>query len=224
MFLNISYKFLISSIIAGLIFFFFPQIDIYFSSLFVRNGQFYLENNPLIKFIYHYGPVPTVLLAILVSIALLVMIFKKTDSFMGFTKKGCLYTFFCLLIILGILVNNGFKEFSGRARPRNITEFGGDKKFTRVFVISNQCRSNCSFVSGHASSGFIFCVLSLLYKGRKRKYIFAFGIFMGSILGLIRIIGGGHFLSDVYFSFVIVYFFGLLIHYFMFKEEYERKK
>jgi lipid A 4'-phosphatase len=220
---NISYKFIVISIFAGVIFFIFPQIDLYISSLFVKSGKFYLEDNSVVKFIYHFGPVPTILLAVFVCIALVYMIFRKTNTFLGFDKKSYLFAFFCLLIILGILVNNGFKEFSGRARPRNIVEFGGDKKFTRVFVISNQCESNCSFVSGHASSGFIFCVLSLLFKGKKRRYMFLFGIFMGSLLGIIRIIGGGHFLSDVYFSFVIVYFFGLIIHYWMFKDEYEQR-
>ncbi len=222
MFLNISYKFIISSIIVGLFFFIFPQADIYISSLFVKNGSFYLQNNPLIKFIYDYGPIPTVVLAIIVSVELLIMFIKRTNNFLGFTKKGCLYTLICIVMISGLIVNSGLKGFSGRARPRNITEFGGNQKFTKVFVISNQCETNCSFVSGHASAGFIYCALALLFKGRKRKFLFYFGLFAGWTLGLVRIVGGGHFFSDVYFSFVTVYFFGLLIHYWMYKEEYAK--
>ena len=116
-----------------------------------------------------------------------------------------------------LVVNGIMKEFSGRARPRHVVEFAGDKKFTPAFFISDQCKKNCSFVSGHSSAGFYFVSLALLYAGKRRKIIFWSAVTAGGIIGAVRIIQGGHFLSDVIFSFVFVYLTSLLLHYGMFK-------
>ena len=62
-----------------------------------------------------------------------------------------------------ILVNGVLKAYSGRARPRNIAEFDGDKIFTPAFDFVNQCVKNCSFVSGEvAGAATLFLSLCLL--------------------------------------------------------------
>lgn len=218
MILNISYRFIILTLIAGILFFVYPQIDLQTSSLFFKDS-FYMRNDLWVRFVYHVGPLFAVLVGISSAISLIVMKSKKNTHFLGMPKKAHIFLLVFLIIGPWMLVNNGFKEFSGRARPRNIVEFNGTKQFTKVFVIANQCKSNCSFVSGHSAAGFFFCTMSLLFTGRKRKAIFAFGIALGSLLGLVRIIAGGHFLSDVYFSFVVVYLSGLLLHYWMYKDD-----
>ena len=124
------------------------------------------------------------------------------------------------MIIGPVLIVNGIlKETSGRARPRHVTEFGGTKQFTPAFVFTDQCDKNCSFVCGHASAGFYFVSLALLFKGRKKKIIFWSAVTAGGIIGLIRIMMGGHFLSDVIFSFVFVYLSSLLLYFRMFNKE-----
>lgn len=205
----------------GFIFFVVPQIDLAVSAFFFKNGHFYLAKAPIIKFIYDYAPLLAVLTGIFAFFSSIYMTIQKTDVLFGFRKK--IYIFMVLAILIGpaLIVNVVLKENFGRARPKDIVEFGGTKKFTRPLSISNQCETNCSFVSGHSSTGFYFCAVALIFFGRKKKLVFWAGIVLGTVIGLIRIIAGAHFASDIYFSFVAVYLSALLLHYWMFLDEYQ---
>ncbi|MDT8318596.1 MAG: phosphatase PAP2 family protein [bacterium] len=216
MILNISYKFIIFSTLAALIFFIYPQIDIHVSSLFFSDGIFQAKNNPLVRFIYNAVPIAAAIFFIAVIGSYVYMIAKKRTVLFGYNKKH--YTYLILAMIIGpvLLVNGLLKETSGRARPRHVAEFGGTKQFTPAFVFTDQCDKNCSFVCGHASAGFYFVSLALLFSGRKKRIIFWSAVSAGGIIGLIRIMMGGHFLSDVIFSFVFVYLSSLLLYFYMF--------
>ena len=50
----------------------------------------------------------------------------------------------------GLLVNGFLKSHWGRARPSEVSTFGGRQSFSPAYVIAHQCRHNCSFVSGDA--------------------------------------------------------------------------
>lgn len=101
------------------------------------------------------------------------------------------------------------KNIWGRARPNDILELGGKEKFTPWFQISDGCSTNCSFVSGDASVGFS---LIALYFITKNKFYFWMSLISGSYLGAIRILEGGHFLSDI----LIAGFLVLLLTFFQF--------
>ena len=101
------------------------------------------------------------------------------------------------IISVLIFVNLTLKNLWGRARPNDVVEFGGKESFSPWFEITNACETNCSFVSGDASVGFSIIILYLITK----KIIFLYGSFVvGLALGLIRIMAGGHFLSDIFFA------------------------
>lgn len=101
----------------------------------------------------------------------------------------------------GLLIDATLKEHSGRARPWAVQEFGGEQRFTPALRISDQCTDNCSFPSGHAAAGFAVSAFGLVVRGRWRRRWFAAGIALGTASGAVRIMQGGHFLSDVVFSF-----------------------
>ena len=88
-------------------------------------------------------------------------------------------------------------------------ELGGKDYFTPWYQISNQCLSNCSFVSGDAAVGFSLVVFYFIVK--KEVYLWL-SVFLGSIVGLIRIMEGGHYLSDVIFSGLIVFLANIIIY------------
>ena len=56
----------------------------------------------------------------------------------------------------------------GPARPKHIVAFGGSKLFTPALQPTDQCKRNCSFVSGEACSVFapFYAVAAIATSGR----------------------------------------------------------
>ena len=107
------------------------------------------------------------------------------------------YLSLCMALGPGLVVNTIFKNEWGRARPHQIVEFGGTEHFTPVWVISNQCLKNCSFVSGHAAIGYYLFAFAFLAVPPLRRRLFGLSIALGLGVGMVRVIQGDHFLSDV---------------------------
>lgn len=105
-----------------------------------------------------------------------------------------------LLLGVGAVVHGVFKEQWGRARPVHVTEFGGNRTFTPAWVMSPACETNCSFVSGHAATGFVWMAVGLMGAPAVRRRWWRVGMLAGAGVGLVRIMQGGHFLSDVVFA------------------------
>ena len=117
-----------------------------------------------------------------------------------------------------LFVNVLLKNSWGRVRPNDILQFGGNEVFTPWFKFGEACSSNCSFVSGDSSVGFMLIVFYFITK--KNIYCYLSLVF-GISLGLIRIIAGGHFLSDIIFSNIVVFLLiGLL--FVLYKKTYEK--
>ena len=191
-----------------LIFTLFPQIDIWTSALFFESG-FYLKDQFFFSIIYKiFGALPLLLVPLLIALSIYFFI-KYRDSNESFKKN--IYTFLTLSLVLGpgVLVNTILKNNSiGRARPSQITDFGGSADFTRAFEYSGACDKNCSFVSGHASMGFFFIGLGWLMQSKRW---FNIGLAIGVVVGFTRIVQGGHFLSDTVFALWAVYWVNLAL-------------
>ena len=110
----------------------------------------------------------------------------------------------CFLIGPLIVTNLGLKDHWGRARPRDVIEFGGSKAYTPPFPAANQCEYNCSFVSGEASSVYVVFFAAAFLFGSYARRLVALGVVMGSLTGLVRMAQGGHFLSDVLYAGVVM--------------------
>ena len=85
-------------------------------------------------------------------------------------------------------------------------------QFQAPFVISNQCASNCSFVSGHASFAFTFMVLGFFFRGSTRKIIFSSTFLFGLLVGFVRIFQGRHFFTDIVFAFFFTWLVITLVY------------
>ena len=106
----------------------------------------------------------------------------------------------------GLLANVVLKDHWGRARPTQIEAFGGTRQFTPAPLPASQCTRNCSFVSGHAALGFSLVGFAfLLPTARWRRRAIAATLGFGALIGLVRIVQGGHFLSDVVYAGLLVY-------------------
>jgi lipid A 4'-phosphatase len=196
--------FVIISILVGILFYKHPELDLEVSKLFYdeARGGFYLKDFWLVKMFQRMVPLIVMSFTVFVVVATLrkVWLTKSLDP-----RNYIKIVYLALVCIIGpgLIVNSGFKQNFGRARPSQVVEFGGESQFTPAFVISKQCNDNCSFISGHASIGFFFMALAFIMPYYTRYLLL--GIAMGAVFGACRIIQGAHFLSDVIFSGVFVY-------------------
>ncbi|MCB2081446.1 MAG: phosphatase PAP2 family protein, partial [Rickettsiales bacterium] len=194
---------LVTGMMLAALFITFPQIDLWVSGLFYQAnaGGFTLREAMLPETVHRMVPVITV-----VTFALLVLAYivksQRPNAFPLLTRRALLFLILALLIGPGLVVNSIFKENWGRARPVNIEQFGGEKTFTPAWIVSDQ--GGKSFSSGDAAVGFFFAAFAYLYSGRKCRQVFLAGVGFGLLLGLVRIVMGGHFLSDVLFSGIFV--------------------
>lgn len=122
------------------------------------------------------------------------------------------YIVLLYLIAPGLLVDVVVKRFWGRARPEDVTEFGGPLIFTPPHQISGQCLRNCSFVAGEMAGAVTLAVaLWLILASARHRLSPAF--YRGATLfipllplyaGFQRIAAGRHFLSDVIMATLLV--------------------
>ncbi|MCI0401732.1 MAG: phosphatase PAP2 family protein [Gammaproteobacteria bacterium] len=185
---------------AAVVFILFPGLDLGSSSLFYDKaaGGFFLNNrgfDVVHSAISEAGRIITLALFILLAISWLS---SKVGAYLS-CQRILWFLFLAFALGPGLVVDVVFKDHFGRARPAAIVEFGGDKMFTPAFVISDQCDKNCSFVCGSCSVGFAILAFALLTKTRRKRYIAGATVF-GGLVGLMRIVQGAHFLSDVIFS------------------------
>jgi membrane-associated PAP2 superfamily phosphatase len=127
--------------------------------------------------------------------------------------KRALFLIFGLALASGVLVNGFFKASWGRARPIQIEAFGGQAEFTRAWAITDQCASNCSFVSGEASSAaWIAAVAVVMTPKRWRAILIPVAFAYAAALSFNRLLFGGHFLSDIVLSWAITALVLCLLH------------
>ncbi|KZZ49017.1 MAG: phosphatase PAP2 family protein [Saccharospirillaceae bacterium] len=199
----------ISLIVLAALFLIWPEIDLAISNYFYdhETQQWPLKHHPVNTSIYAlFRYMPHFLLPIM--LICIGMTFVRN----GISKQHrnpLLFLFLVLLIGPGLIVHGVFKEGFERPRPRQIQEFNGGSGFTPAFIVSDSCEKRCkSFVSGHAAMGFFFMALAWVFRSKRW---FWFGIGLGVISSLVRIVQGGHFLSDTIFAGYVVYFTCVLL-------------
>lgn len=135
--------------------------------------------------------------------------FKR--RWLGVDGRVAAFVLLALALGPGLAVDMGLKDHWGRARPRDIVEFGGARQFTPPFQPTNQCDDNCAFVSGHAALAFSLATLAFLAPPRRRRAALGAAVAFGLGVGFMRMLQGAHFLSDVIFAgFVVIGIAGAL--------------
>ena len=184
-----------------------PELDITIARHFYAgDGQF--TNSKVLDFIFNYGVVPAIITAIVALIIWVSTFFSvKYRSWRG----SALILVLTLLIGTELVINITLKEYWGRPRPRQLSEFQGMQSF-RPFYQPNffhQPEPSKSFPCGHCSMGFYFLALALVGRRLNNKPIYWLGVgltlVLGGLLSWARIEQGGHFLSDVMISALIMW-------------------
>lgn len=192
--------------LAAALFLLFPGIDLWASGLFYRpESRFFLGDWAPVRAIYRGVPYIVEFVVIGVPALCLVSLWRGRS---GATLDIRAAAFLLLSLALGpgLLVNAVLKDHWGRARPAQVTEFAGSQQFTPVLIPTGQCARNCSFPAGHPAIGFYFVSVAFLVRDpRRRRMAEGAAIAAGAMIGLARMAQGGHFLSDVVFSGLLVY-------------------
>ncbi len=201
--------------LVSLLFYLFPQLDLWVSSLFYDPEKgFYLQTNRFNLFIYH--AIPYVSSFTLAGIIILLLAsWRLKRSLLGLNTRS--YLFLLLVFVIGPgMVTALFKDNFDRARPNQITEFGGTKTFTPAYVVTDQCDINCSFYSGHPTALYFFVAVAMLFHGLKRKLFLLLAYGGGLLVGMVRVMQGGHFFSDIIISGFMITTVALLLYLAMF--------
>lgn len=184
---------------------FATRLDLAVSGYFY-NGAF--RSDSFLNALYHWGPLPgQITVAGAVIVYLISFVVRRWKPL----RTHALYLVLTLAVGAGLIVHAALKDHWGRPRPKQVIEFGGEQPFRPFYSPNffNQPEPSKSFPCGHCSMGFYF--FALVFIGRRTKkqwltttgWILAFGL--GGLLSYMRIAMGGHFLSDVYFSTLIMW-------------------
>lgn len=201
---------LLCFVVSSLVLISFPEIDLKIAHLFF-DKHFYLQQTWWEQGLHH-----GVGIFLVVSVILLLTIYAfnkfAKKQFCGVDGKKVCYLLAVLAIGAGLIVNAGLKDHFGRARPRDTQEFGASRQFTPAFVMSRECRKNCSFASGDTAAAFFSLALAMAF-GRKRRFFLA-SIAFGVAVSISRMASGAHFFSDTVVSFFIMFIVSdVLFHY-----------
>jgi lipid A 4'-phosphatase len=189
-----------------------PQMDLAASGLFYTPGRGFFLRDVLpvrvLGWLVYYGARA---LGGALAVSGLIAALRRRP-FLRLSGKAWLFLLLGLLLGPGLVANVVFKDHWGRARPREVMEFGGAAHFTSPLVLSGECASNCSFVSGDGAFGFYLPSFAYVVLPRRRRSVFWGGMALGGLFGAARILAGAHFLSDVLFAAVFMLLTSAFLH------------
>lgn len=179
--------------------------DLSFTARFWTEPEgFFMGSRIWVVALYESVPIVTITVAALL-LGLLGVALVRKQTLGPLTTRALLFLLAGLAAGPGLVVNWLFKDHWGRPRPRDVIEFGGALDFMPALVPGGACERNCSFVAGHPSSIFWLAAFGFLLVGSKRYAVFTAASLAGFVVGLGRVLQGGHFLSDVIFSWVFTF-------------------
>ena len=157
--------------------------------------------------LYSWAPVPALVLA---GTALIVLVSGFFTCKFTSCRGKAVFILLFLALGPGLLINVLLKDQLGRARPREAVDFGGSHQFTQLWQPSS-AGENSSFPSGHAAIAFFSMAPWFVLRDNRRATaagFLVFGLVFGSLVGIARILQGGHFVSDVVWAGGLMYLVG----------------
>ncbi len=199
--------FLCSFIVISGLFVALPNIDVTVSRYFFKAGSFYISYNPYWVALRNFHRLSQwYLLGSMVAFVVLYALWRRPLSIIAPHKV--VYIVLVYAIGPGALVHS-LKPLMGRARPRDMVEFGGSADFTPVWQLADMCHQSCSFPSGESSAAAAMLPLLILVPVRFRLAAAVILIPVLVLVSLNRVFMGAHFLSDVAISWLLM--IGLMI-------------
>lgn len=195
-------NFLYIFIITSGFFIIFPQADLAVTRCFFRSGSFFIADNPFwvgLRDMHRVGQ--WYLVPFLLLLVALYALWERPLSVIAPHKV--LYVILTYALGPGVLVQS-IKFIIGRARPRNLMEFGGGADFTPAWQLAAMCSKSCSFPSGEGAAAAAMLPLLILVPDRYRALSAMMFIPVLVLLSLNRVFMGAHFLSDVVIAWTLI--------------------
>lgn len=158
--------------------------------------------------VYTYGLIPGQLLFIGSGVICLILFVLRARTLPFFIA---LYLSLVLIVGGGLISHGLIKQFWQRPRPKQTTLCGGTYPYCDIFTrySGEKDRNLRSLPSGHTTMGFYFFSFIFLGIRLKRRFLTIAGIvlsiILGGILSYARLVQGGHFLSDIILSLLIMW-------------------
>ena len=175
---------LVIAVVVGVLFAVYPRLDLEISALFFdpRTGLFKVNAQP---WVMHSRAAARWLTALIVAPACLAIIGKLIMPGRRMLIGGRAVLFLVLTMALGpgILANVILKDHWGRARPIDVTEFGGAYRFTAWWDPRGDCPDNCSFIAGEPSGAFWTLAPAALAPPQWRLLAYGGALAFGAAVG-----------------------------------------
>lgn len=208
------------ALVAGLLFGIFPELDLrvarYFHSFVdASNNQFAWRIYPPLMILRDIGLwIPTLLVtAVLVALAWKLILPRRK---LLIPARAILFLVVTMALGPGLLVNVVLKDHWGRSRPIDVKQLGGPETFVPWWSTRGDCPNNCSFVSGDVSGAFWTIAPAVLAPPPFQAVAVGGALVLGTGMAAMRVMAGGHFVSDVIFAgvftFLIIWLMYALIY------------
>ena len=207
-----SFSVLLLALMAATVLCVLADADIRATALFYQPGAgFPIGKLQPWKFLYRFGEYPSFAMGTVALLLVVAGFFKPT---LARYRRQALFIALLLIIAPGILANSVFKDHWGRPRPRQVDIFGGTMAFHQPWQPGPAPR-NASFPAGHPTVAFYMSAPYFILREKKRRrqallWLWG-GILYGCVMGMARIIQGGHFLTDVIWSAGFVYLTAMVL-------------
>jgi lipid A 4'-phosphatase len=186
------------TLVVGLLFGIFPELDLKLAALFYDPAT---KTFPLkLDAIAAFARDAAMWIAWAFALpAIAAFVFKMVRPDRPLLISGRATTFLLVTIILsaGVLTNLTFKSYWGRPRPVVVTQFGGDQAFVPWWDPRGACARNCSFFSGEGATAFWTYAPAALAPPAWRPLAYAAATVFGITTSGLRMAFGGHFFTDV---------------------------
>jgi lipid A 4'-phosphatase len=204
---------LVVATVAGLTFALYPELDIAIARPFYDPARqtFPLVAHPVLRALRDAA---MWVVTLLVAPAVIAVALKLIWPFARMLMPGRAAVFLIATLLLGpgLLVNMTLKEHWPRSRPIDVPELGGRGAFVPWWDPRGVCPGNCSFVAGESAGAFWTLAPAALTPLPWRPLAYAGAVTFGAAVGLLRIMFGGHFFSDVVFAGVFIFLITWMVH------------
>ena len=143
------------SLVIGLLFGIFPELDLKLAALFYdpASASFPLKQSGLAAFARDGAMWIAWALALPALVAIVAKLLRP-DRPMLVPGRAAVFLLVTILLSAVVLTNLTFKSYWGRPRPVMVTEFNGPWQFVPWWDPRGECGRNCSFFSGEGATAF----------------------------------------------------------------------